>query len=160
MTNRSNPSSLCDVCLLLRAHAEQSWLSHELVPLLRELEHPDSLPQDQLPAALAYLEVLWVEASQRAAETDAAHDDLNAIDIAGARSLSNLARGYHAAVRTLRDSVSKQVDRLLAAPSEDTAHDPPRGHRDRRRVPARSSTPAAGSATWRGRPTPNRTGLS
>ena len=38
MTNHSNPSSLCDVCLLLRSHAEQSWLSHEMVPLLHELE--------------------------------------------------------------------------------------------------------------------------
>jgi hypothetical protein len=123
MTNHSSPSSLCDVCLLLRSHAEQSWLSHEMVPLLHELEEPDSLPKDQLGAALAYLEVLWVEASQRAVETEAACDDLNALDAAGARSLSNMARDYHAAVRTLRDSVARQVAQLLAVPGEQRRHD-------------------------------------
>jgi hypothetical protein len=160
MTTKPSPSSLCDVCLLLRAHAEQSWLTHELVPLLRDLEHPDSLPNDQLGAALAYLEVLWVEASQRAAETDAANDDLDAIDVAGVRSLSNLARSYHAAVRTLRESVAQHVARLLAAPSEDTAREPARSQRDRRRVPVRSSTPGAIGGTWRHRRTPKATGRS
>ncbi len=154
MTTHPNPSSLCDVCLLLRAHAEQSWLTHEMVPLLHELEHPESLPTDELGAALAYVEVLWVEASQRAAETEAAHDDLNAVDLVGVRSLSNLARGYHAAVRTLRESVAEQVAQLLAAPSED------RTQCNRRRVPTRSATPGAIGGTWRDRRTPKTTGRS
>jgi hypothetical protein len=162
MTNhsRSSPSSLCDVCLLLRSHAEQSWLTHEMVPLLRELEHPDSLPEDQLGAALAYLEVLWVEASQRAAETEAAKDDLNAIDLAGVRSLSNLARGYHAAVCTLRNSVAQEVAQLLAAPGESGTHDPARTQRDRRRAPTRSATSGPIGATLRDRRTPKTTGRS
>ena len=65
-----------DVCLLLRAHAEQRWLSLEVGPVLRQLQQRDGLPEEQLGAALAYLEVLWIEASQRAAETDAAYAQL------------------------------------------------------------------------------------
>ena len=65
-------SPTSDISLLLRAHAEQRWLSHEVLPVLRQLEQRDCLPEEQLGAALAYLEVLWIEASQRAAETDAA----------------------------------------------------------------------------------------
>ena len=68
MTDPVSPPS--DICLLLRAHAEQRWLCHEVLPVLRQLERGDSLPEEQLGAALAYLEVLWIEASQRAAETD------------------------------------------------------------------------------------------
>jgi hypothetical protein len=121
MTNhsRSSPSSLCDVCLLLRSHAEQSWLTHEMVPLLRELEHPDSLPEDQLGAALAYLEVLWIEASQRGAETDAAYTQLEACETCpddGGGTLPSKARRYHAAVRTLREVLGRQVATLIAAP--------------------------------------------
>jgi hypothetical protein len=122
MTNHSNPSPLSDVCLLLRAHAEQSWLSHEMVPLLRELEQRNALPEEQLGAALAYLEVLWVEASQRAAETEAAHADLEAIDATGERALSGEARGYHAAVCALRDAVARHVAQLLAVPGEQHTH--------------------------------------
>src|SRR5271163_4248519 len=103
MTRSSKPNPLSDVCLLLRAHAEQRWLSRELVPVLRQLEHRESLPQEQLGAALAYLEVLWAEASQRAAETETAAADFDAIDTGGERALSGEARSYHAAVCALRD---------------------------------------------------------
>jgi hypothetical protein len=120
MTNHPDPSPLSDVCLLLRAHAEESWLHHEVMPVLRELQHRESLPEEQLGAALAYLEVLWIDASMRAAETEAAHADLNAIDAAGERALSAMARGYHAAVRALRSALARRVAQLLAAGEEFT----------------------------------------
>ena len=60
-----------DVSLLLRAHAERRWLSREVIPVMRQIETCDGLPDEQLPAALAYLEVIWAEALGRARETDA-----------------------------------------------------------------------------------------
>ncbi len=72
---RSHPP---DICLLLRAHGEQRWLTSEVVPVLRQLEQPGAIPEDQLGAALAYLEVLWIDARMRAAETDAAYAKLQA----------------------------------------------------------------------------------
>jgi hypothetical protein len=112
----SNPDSypLSDVCLLLRAHAEQGWLSHELVPVLRQLEQGDPLPEEQLGAALAYLEVLWLEASDRAAETEAAFAELDSVHISPNPSLSREARDYHEAVSALRRSVERHVARILA----------------------------------------------
>jgi hypothetical protein len=110
--NHSPPS---DVCLLLRAHAEARWLSHEVVPVLRELEHDGSVPEEQLGAAFAYLEVLWIESRERAAETDAAYAELDATAANGDRALHAKARGYHAAVLRLRDSVGRRVGRLLGA---------------------------------------------
>jgi len=123
MTDHPHPSPLSDVCLLLRAHAEHSWLNHEVMPVVYELHHRDSLPQEQLGAAMAYLEVLWIEACQRAAETEAAHADLEAIDAAAERPLSGKARGYHAAVRAVRARLGQHVARLLAIPSEETTRD-------------------------------------
>jgi hypothetical protein len=155
MTDHTNPSPLSDVCLLLRAHAEQSWLSHEVVPVLRQLKQRESLPQEQLGAALAYLEVLWVEASQRAAETEAAHADLQAINTAGDRALYREARGYHAAVCTLRDSVARHVTQLLAVPADAPVHDHANSARDRvrfrecRRASTFNPTPSTPTAPWR-----------
>ena len=80
MTHDQETSPPSDVCLLLRAHAEQRWLSLEVGPVLRQLQQRDWLPEEQLGAALAYLEVLWIEASQRAAETDAAYAELEACE--------------------------------------------------------------------------------
>jgi hypothetical protein len=124
----SSPPS--DVCLLLRAHAEQRWLSHEVVPVLRELEQRDSLPEEQLGAALAYLEVLWIEASQRAAETDAIYAKLAAacaeVGVACAdrdKILPRMARRYHAAVRILREVLARQVAQLIAVPGDAFTHD-------------------------------------
>jgi len=105
----SNPS---DVSLLLRAYSEQRWLTSELLPVLRELERPGAVPEEQLGAALAYLEVLWVDASQRAAETDEAFVELNAFDHGPSRLLCERARRYNAAVRRLRSSVGTRVTRL------------------------------------------------
>ena len=105
-----------DVCLLLRAYAEQRWLSREVVPVLRQLETPDELPEEQLGAALAYLEVTWLEASRHAAETDAALADLEAARLAAEEALPSKARRYHAAVRFLREAVGRHVDAFIAAP--------------------------------------------
>ncbi len=123
MTDHSHPSPLSDVCLLLRAHAEHSWLNHEVMPVVLELEQRDSLPQEQLGAAMAYLEVLWIEASQRAAETEAAHAELDAIDARAERALSGKARGYHAAVQSFRSHLAARVAGLLAVPCDEHAHD-------------------------------------
>jgi hypothetical protein len=123
MTDHRHPSPLSDVCLLLRAHGEHIWLNHEVMPVVYELKHRESLPEEQLGAAMAYLEVLWIEARQRAAETEAAHADLDAIDAAAERPLSGKARGYHAAVRAIRGRLALHVQRLLAVPSEEHTRD-------------------------------------
>jgi hypothetical protein len=108
------PSPTSDICLLLRAHAEQRWLSHELVPVLRQLEQRDSLPEEQLGAALAYLEVLWIEASQRAAETDTAYARLRACTQVADPPLLHKARSYHGAVLNLREAIARHVVALVA----------------------------------------------
>jgi hypothetical protein len=118
VTNHNPPSPPADVCLLLRAHAEQHWLSQEVVPVLRQLVHRDSLPQEQFGAALAYLEVLWIEASGRAAETDAAYAELDCPGAAGDRALSDEARAYHTAVCGLRRAVAHNVEELVGGPSD------------------------------------------
>ena len=130
MPQTHDPSLPTDVCLLLRAHAEQRWLSLEVGPVLRELQRRDTIPEEQLGAALAYLEVLWIEASRRAAETDAIYAQLESCQraadgeaAAAARAdaeqtLPSRARRYHAAVRTMRAVLARQVAALLAAPGE------------------------------------------
>jgi hypothetical protein len=114
MTNLTNSPETSDIRLLLRTHGEQRWLIYELVPVVRQLERRDSLPEDQLGAALAYLEALWIEARQRAAETDAAHAELQAPG-GGDVSLHEKARRYYAAVRRLRYALARRVHWLLAA---------------------------------------------
>jgi hypothetical protein len=127
------PSPASDVSLLLRAHAEQRWLSREVVPVLRQLQQRESLPEEQVGAALAYLEVTWMEASRLAAETDGAYAELATAgahprgDEATAQAgkedaLRAKARRYHASVRTLREAVGRNVGPLVAAP------DPARQH--------------------------------
>jgi hypothetical protein len=123
MTNRPNFPQTADICLLLRAHGEQRWLIYEVVPVVRQLEQR-SLPEDQLGAALAYLEALQIEARLRAAETDAAYAELHAPGGGGDVSLHEKARRYHSAVRRLRDALAQRIDRLLAADSEVEAYEP------------------------------------
>jgi len=106
---------------MLRAHAEQRWLSREVLPVLRQLQTPDELPDEQLGAALAYLEVTWLEATRLAAETDAASADLDDAATGTAstdteETLPSRARSYHATVRTLRETVARNVTALIAAP--------------------------------------------
>ena len=129
MTPDPNPSrnpprpSVSDVCLLLRAHAESRWLSNELAPVLREIEQRETISEQQIGTALAYLEVLWIEACARARETEAARVELDALGSCD-RALSEKAHRYHAAVRRLRAGIEPRVCRLLAVPdqaSEDAA---------------------------------------
>jgi len=124
MASDLHPSPPSDVCLLLRAHAEQRWLSRELLPALRRLEQRDSMPPEELAAAREHLEMLWIEASGRAAESDAAYAELDAASALarGDGSLSGWARGYHTAVRTLRYAVARHVAQLRAEPSDALTH--------------------------------------
>jgi hypothetical protein len=129
---RSAPVS--DVCLLLRAHAESRWLSNELAPVLREIELGETISEQQLGAALAYLEVLWIEACSRARETESARVELDALGTDGDQSLHDKAQRYHAAVRRLRDSIELRVAELLVLPSDTIALTPlhEQAGRDRR----------------------------
>ncbi|HTZ86175.1 MAG TPA: hypothetical protein VMB05_05855 [Solirubrobacteraceae bacterium] len=115
----SNPkdSPTADVCLLLRAHAESRWLSNELVPVLREVEQRETISDRQLGTALAYLEVLWIEACARARETESARVELDALGGADA-ALAEKAHRYHAAVRRLREKAEVRVCRVLVVPDE------------------------------------------
>jgi hypothetical protein len=116
---RSKPdrSSVADVCLLLRAHAEARWLSKQLTPVLQEIEERATIAEEQLGTALAYLEVLWIEACARARETESARVELEALGSAD-RLLYEKARRYHVAVRRLRDDIEQRVARLLAVPDD------------------------------------------
>jgi hypothetical protein len=109
MKRHQQPSFLSDIRLLLRAHGEQRWLNREVVPVLRELDEPGCIPEEQLGAALAYLEVHWAEARRRAAQTDAAHAELQALSGATERTLAGMARYYHGVVRNLRETLAAHV---------------------------------------------------
>ncbi len=115
-TDTPDHSPACDVRLLLRAHAEGRWLSHEVVPVLRELERGRPLSDEQLGATLAYLEVLWLEACGRAAETEATCTGLEPPRAVsnGQEGLHSRAWRYHAAVRRLRGAVASRVTELGA----------------------------------------------
>ena len=125
---RQSPAA--DVCLLLRAHAESRWLSNELTPVLREVEQREAISDQQLGTALAYLEVLWIEACARARETESARVELDAFGSYDA-ALCEKAHRYHAAVRRLRDAIELRVCALLAVPDELPRE---RQHGSRRRV--------------------------
>jgi hypothetical protein len=122
-----------DVTLLLRVHSEQRWLSREVIPVVRQIETGERLPEEQLPAAIAYLEVIWAEAVGLARSADAA---LRALDSLAAleegpgsparrraqhplghyQPLPGRARRYYASVRELRAVVARRVESLIAAP--------------------------------------------
>jgi hypothetical protein len=127
MTSDPDSTALSDVCLLLRAHAEQGWLNHELLPVLRQLQERQDLAEEELGAALAYLEVLWIEAAQRAAETEAARADLDAAAASADPALTREARSYYIAVCALRDSLARHVTRLLAIYGDTFSQDPRQG---------------------------------
>lgn len=101
-----------DICLLLRVHSEQRWLISEVVPVLRQIEQPGAIPDNQLGAALAYLETLWLDARRRASETDAARARLDAVAGQGDRGLYNKANRFHASVRCLRVAIGDRVGKL------------------------------------------------
>jgi hypothetical protein len=120
--NHRPPSELY---LLLRAHAEARWLSQEVVPVLHQLEQDSALSEEELAAALAYLEVLWIEARGRAALTEASFTELDARganhEVAAAnghQTLHGRARRYHAAARRLRAAAAHRVAELRAFPAD------------------------------------------
>jgi len=120
MSHYSDHSPPSDVNLLLRAHAEQRWLAREVLPVLRQLQATDELPEEQLGAALAYLEVTWLEAARLAAETDAAFAALEDGAAPGAEeTLPSKARRYHTVVRTLREAIARHVSALVTAPCDE-----------------------------------------
>jgi hypothetical protein len=112
MTDRPTTPHPPDICVLLHAHGEQRWLVSEIVPVLRQLEEPDAIPDDQRGAALAYLEVLWLDARLRAADTDAAHATLDASDSQRDPTLREKAVRYHAAVRRQRKIIARRIAAL------------------------------------------------
>ena len=109
-----------EVALLLRAHSEQQWLSREVVPVVRQIATREELPEEQLPAAQAYLEVIWSEAGQRAGDTDKALTCLDltlpAHESPDCVALAARARRYRAAVVVMRETLLGQVAPLLATP--------------------------------------------
>jgi hypothetical protein len=117
MTRNSNHSTPTDICLMLRAHAEELWLGTEVLPVVRQLEQPGAVPEDQLGAALAYLELLWVGARKRAAETESAFAALVSSGRESESDLQRQARLLHTAVRSQRNGVSDRVGRLIAPPN-------------------------------------------
>ena len=112
MTDHSLTTHPSDINLILRAHGEQLWLTAEVVPIVRQLERPGAIPDDQVGAALAYLEVLWIDAAARAADTDAARTALERASAEHDRLLCEKACRYHAAVRRLRSAVEQRVEAL------------------------------------------------
>lgn len=88
MPNAPSTPPPSDVCLLLRADAEQYWLNREVIPVLRELEAPETLAEEQVGVALAYLEAMWGEARIRARATEAARRALRCAADWGEDSLS------------------------------------------------------------------------
>jgi hypothetical protein len=122
MAEHSETSHPQDICVLLRVHAEEHWLRGELLPVLRELEPPCEVPSEQLGAALAYLEVLWIDACTRAAETDAACAALGRADAERDRLLYERTHRYHAAVRRLRQTLARRVA-ACTWPADDALED-------------------------------------
>jgi hypothetical protein len=113
--SKSFDSSLpSDIRLLLRADAEQCWLHREVIPVLREVETREELREEEVGAALAYLEAMWNEATLRARETDAAHCHLRSCE-EECETLWEPASRYHAAVRVLRAIVADRVTPFVEA---------------------------------------------
>jgi hypothetical protein len=123
MTDHSLISHPPDICLILRAHGEQLWLISEVVPIVRQLERPGVIPEDQVGAALAYLEVLWLDAAGRAAETDAARAELEDDGAQHDRVLCEKALRYHAAVRRLRTALGRRVAALTGLGEQSHEHE-------------------------------------
>jgi hypothetical protein len=123
MTDRSLTSHPPDIGLILRAHGEQLWLTAEVVPIVHQLEQRSAIPEDQVGAALAYLEVLWIDARNRAAETDAARAELESGGAQHDGVLCEKARRYHAAVSRLRTALERRVATLTGLGEQSHAHE-------------------------------------
>jgi hypothetical protein len=111
-----------DICLILRVSGEQHWLISEVIPIVRQLEQPGLVSDDEVGAAIAYLEVLWIDACTRAAETDAARAALDAAEEETDRVLDQRARRYHASVRRLRTAVASRVAALIGLSGQAPTH--------------------------------------
>ena len=124
MSENPHLSEPQDICVLLRAHGEQRWLISEVLPVLCQIETPESIPEDQLGAALAYLELLWLDACQRARETDATYAKLDPCSPLHQHDLVlyEKARRYHAAVRRLRTAIGHRVTRRIRLADEPVGH--------------------------------------
>jgi hypothetical protein len=116
----SDSSYPSDICVLLRAHSEQRWLTSQVLPVLVQVECGWEIADEELGAALAYLEVLWLDACRRAAETESALAALLAEDPRSRGDLYRQARSYHDAVHSLRDELAARVrDATEAHPPRD-----------------------------------------
>jgi hypothetical protein len=123
MTNQPLTIDPPDICLMLRAHAEQLWLTSEVLPTVAQLECPGAVADEHTGAALAYLEVLWLDARRRAGETDAALRQLGDRRGDPDTVLYDKAHRYHAAVRRLRHATRARVLALTGVPDEAQAHE-------------------------------------
>lgn len=106
---------------MLRAHGEQRWLIFEVLPVLRQIETPGSIPEDQLGAAYAYLEMLWMDARRRARETDACAQLNHSVEKLD-QVLYEKASRYHAAVRRLRVAIGLRIASHTHPASEPVVH--------------------------------------
>jgi hypothetical protein len=102
-----------DVCAVLRAHAEQRWLTREVAPLLSELGRAGSMADEERGPALAYLEAVWIEACRRALQTDAALARLASPGEAKGALHAQACR-YHRAVHALRLGLVDRVAAVIA----------------------------------------------
>jgi hypothetical protein len=123
MTDQPLISHPPDISLILRAHGEQLWLTAEVVPIVGQLEQRGAIPEDQIGAALAYLEVLWIDARSRAAETDGARAELEGDGAQHDRVLCEKALRYHAAVRRLRTALGRRVVTLTGLGEQSHEHE-------------------------------------
>jgi hypothetical protein len=93
-----------------------------VLPVVQELEREPVRPRRLAGPSLAYLEVLWVEACGRAAETEGARVELDT-PFRGGDALHERARRYHAAVRRLRAATARRVARLIDPRAQPRARD-------------------------------------
>lgn len=115
---------------MLRADAEMRCLSRDVIPVLRDVERREQERRDEQgrelerredlsperSAAIAYLEVLWVEAEQRALATEAAFEEAARGRATGDdEGLSGKAQRLHEAVARLRDGTARRVEPQLVA---------------------------------------------
>lgn len=113
-----NPSRTLasDVCLILRADNEMRCLSREVIPVMREIEASKDMLGSERDAALAYLEVSWLEAQRRASATDGAYEQLKAALGVGDCERDEIyghACRYRSAVLRLREVVRRRIAPLL-----------------------------------------------
>jgi hypothetical protein len=104
-----------DICLILRAHAEERWLTLEVLPVLGRLQAPAGVPATQRAATQACLEAAWSHASRLAAKTDSASAELARTYPAPDQHLQLQAWRYHAAVRVLRETLGERVRARIPA---------------------------------------------